>query len=100
MIIWFALLILFSFGLFAAYFLGKRWFVTLFSVLAVGAVDLAVHLYLGTQKNCGALYDQDVGCMQILPSWLIILGLGALFLATTLSVIFIVVALFKLILKK
>lgn len=65
----------------------KRWFIALGSVLLVGAITFLLDLYYGLQTNCGAKYDPDLGCSNVLPSWWVGLGLGMLLVSVLLSLV-------------
>lgn len=63
----------------------NRWFIALGSALAAGAIILILSIYFGLQTNCGAKYDPDLGCLNVLPSWWVSLGLGMLLVSVVLS---------------
>jgi ABC-type transport system involved in cytochrome c biogenesis permease subunit len=58
-------------------------------ILTVGILDFALHLYFLQKTNCGAQYNSDIGCLDVLPEWFTVLGLILLAVATIVSLLII-----------
>jgi hypothetical protein len=57
----------------------------LMGVSVAGAIDLALHVYFLNKNSCGADYDPDIGCLNLLPGWATDLGIVLLVAAILLS---------------
>lgn len=58
----------------------------LISILILGLNNFMISMDTTNKTDCGKYFDQDIGCSNILPGWLIPLSLGLLLLASVLSV--------------
>ncbi len=61
----------------------------LIAVLIVGSTDFALHIYYMYKTTCGARYDSDIGCLDVLPGWLMELGFGLFIAAVILAIVLI-----------
>lgn len=98
MILWLVFAILFGFPLYKSFKLRKKqWFTALIIVLSIGALDLALNDYMGSQTNCGKLYNPDIGCRNALPGWMVPLGFIAFAVSVLLSLFILIISSKKLI---
>lgn len=74
-------------GIAAALLLKNRllWLISLAVPAIVGATMLALNVYYGSRTDCGALYNPDIGCAQVLSSWTVIAGILSFFILCTVS---------------
>ena len=61
----------------------------LIAIVLAGIVVVATHLYFLHTTTCGDRYDSDIGCLDVLPGWVTILGMGLFLLSVIVSIVII-----------
>ncbi len=65
---------------------ARLYSLSLLSILALGLNNFLIFLDSSGKTDCGKYYDLDLGCSNVLPSWLVPFTAGLLISALALSV--------------